>query len=136
MTRVLIVDDSVMMRSLIADIVMADTDFDVVGRASDGCEALDHIRACDCDIVLLDIEMPQMDGLETMKRLRLFSNAKVIVVSSSAQVGSRTALEARREGAFAVIGKPSGTVSLDLKQKKGHEILHACRKAVGLSGNA
>ena len=88
------------------------------------------------DVLTLDIEMPRMDGLEALKRLRLFSKAKVIVVSSSAQAGSRTALEARREGAFAVIPKPSGAVSMDLRQKKGHEILQACRKAAGLPGNA
>ena len=136
MTRVMIVDDSVMMRSMIADIVTADPDFTVVDRAGNGCEALDKIRCSDCDIVLLDIEMPRMNGLEALRHLRLISKAKVIVVSSSAQAGSRTALEARREGAFAVIPKPSGAVSLDLRQKKGHEILQACRKAAGLAGTA
>ncbi len=136
MTSVMIVDDSVMMRSVIAEIVQADPDFNVVGRAGNGCEALEKLRASDCDIVLLDIEMPRMDGLEALRHLRLISKAKVIVVSSSAHAGSRTAVEARREGAFAVIPKPSGTVSLDLGQKKGHEILEACRKAAGLSGNA
>jgi len=136
MASVMIVDDSVMMRSMIADIVKADPDFDVVGRAGNGCEALDKIRHQDCDIVLLDIEMPRMNGLEALKRLRLISKAKVIVVSSSAQAGSRTALEARREGAVAVIAKPSGTVSMDLRDKRGHEILRACRKAVGLPGHA
>ena len=133
MTSVMIVDDSVMMRSVIADIVTADPEFAVVERAGNGCEALEKIRAHDCDIVLLDIEMPRMGGLEALKHLRLISKAKVIVVSSSAQPGSLTALEARREGAFAVIPKPSGAVSCDLGQKKGHEILQACRRAAGLS---
>ena len=61
----------------------------LVDRAGNGCEALDKIRASDCDIVLLDIEMPRMNGLEALKHLRLISKAKVIVVSSSAQAGSR-----------------------------------------------
>jgi two-component system chemotaxis response regulator CheB len=68
--------------------------------------------------------------------MRLISGAKVIVVSSSAEAGSPTAIAARREGAVAVIPKPSGTVSMDLKARKGHEILRACRKAVGLTGTA
>ncbi|MEI6558375.1 MAG: response regulator [Rhodospirillaceae bacterium] len=136
MARVMIVDDSVMMRSMIAAILGADPELDVVERAGNGCEALDKLRASDCDIVLLDIEMPLMGGLEALKHLRLISHAKVIVVSSSAQAGSHTALEARREGAFAVISKPSGTVSLDLRDKRGHEILEACRRAAGLAGAA
>lgn len=136
MADVLIVDDSFMMRTIIADILTADPDFSVIDRAGDGCEALEKVRQHDCDIVLLDIEMPRMDGLEALKRLRLFSKAKVIVVSSSARVGSTTALEARREGAFAVIPKPTGTVSMDLKEKKGHEILRTCRRAVGLPRHA
>jgi two-component system chemotaxis response regulator CheB len=134
MASVLIVDDSVMMRSMLAEIVGADPAFEVVGRAGDGCEAVETLRHRDCDVVLLDIEMPRMDGLEALKRMRLYSKAKVIVVSSSAQVGSPTALEARRQGAMAVIPKPSGTVSMDLKEKKGHEILRLCRKAAGLTG--
>ncbi len=133
MTSVMVVDDSLMMRSVIADIVMADPDFDVVERVGNGCEALDKIRTSDCDIVLLDIEMPRMDGLEALRHLRLISKAKVIVISSSAHAGSRTALDARREGAFAVVSKPSGTISMDLREKKGHEILQLCRKAAGLS---
>ena len=136
MTRIMIVDDSIMMRSVIADIVTSDPDFDVVDRAGNGHEALEKLRANDCDIVLLDIEMPVMDGLEALKRLRLISRAKVIVVSSSAGVGSSAVVEARRQGAVAVISKPSGTISMDIKEKKGHEILQACRKAVGLAGRA
>ena len=133
MASVMIVDDSAMMRSVIAGIVAADPDLDVVERAGNGCEALDKLRLRDCDIVLLDIEMPRMDGLEALRQLRLISHAKVIVVSSSAQAGSPTALAARREGAFAVIPKPSGTVSLDLGRRKGHDILQACRRAAGLA---
>ena len=96
MASVMIVDYSVMMRSVIAGIVAADPDFDVVERAGNGCEALDKLRARDCDIVLLDIEMPRMDGLEALRQLRLISHARVIVVSSSARAGSPAALAARR----------------------------------------
>ncbi len=134
MASVMIVDDSIMMRSMIAEIVRTDPEFEVVDRAGNGCEALEKLRRSDCDIVLLDIEMPRMNGLEALRRMRLISGAKVIVISSSAEAGSQTAIAARREGAIAVIPKPSGTVSMDLGTKKGREILRACRKAAGLSG--
>jgi len=136
MTSVMIVDDSILMRLMIAEIVRTDPEFDVVDRAGNGCEALEKLRQSDCDIVLLDIEMPRMNGLEALRRMRLISGAKVIVVSSSAEAGSPTAIAARREGAVAVIPKPSGAVSMDLKARKGHEILRACRKAACLSGTA
>ncbi len=136
MTSVMIVEDSVMMRLMIAEIVRTDPEFEVVDRVRNGCEALEKLRRSDCDIVLLDMEMPCMNGLEALRRMRLISGAKVIVVSSSAEAGSSAAIAARREGAIAVIAKPSGTVSLDLKAKKGHEIVRACRKAVRLSGTA
>ncbi|GEO79901.1 response regulator [Pararhodospirillum oryzae] len=130
--KVMIVDDSFMMRMLIADVVKADPDLSVVGDADNGKTAMDRVAGFAPDVVLLDIEMPVMDGLETLKRLKLASRAKVIIVSSVAQVGSPQAMEARRLGAFDVIAKPSGAMSLDLKEKRGSEIVRAVRKAAGL----
>lgn len=130
--KVVVVDDSFVMRTLVKDIVAADPDLDVVGEAGNGVEALDAVKKCSPDVVLLDIEMPQMDGIECMKRLKLTSQAKVIIISSVAQTGSPQALEARRLGAADVIAKPSGAMSLDLKTKKGHDIVKAVRRAVGL----
>lgn len=132
MAKILIVDDSFVMRSLVKKIVEADPDLKIVGEAGNGQEALDKIPSTMPDVVLLDIEMPVMDGLECLKRLRLQSRAKVIILSSVAQVGSPQALEARKQGAFEIIAKPSGAMSLDLAAKKGHDIVKACRRAVGL----
>ena len=133
MAKVLIVDDSFVMRSLVKRIVEADTDLKVVGEAGNGQEALNMVGSAAPDVVLLDIEMPVMDGLECLKRLRLQSKAKVIILSSVAQVGSPQAMEARKQGAFEIIAKPSGAMSLDLAAKKGHDIVKACRRAVGLA---
>lgn len=130
---VLIVDDSFMMRTLVKDIVAADPELKVVGDAENGKVALDKVKELKPDAVLLDIEMPEMDGLEALKRMSLISKAKVIILSSVAQVGSPQAMEARKLGAFAVIPKPSGSMSLDIAQKKGSEIVQTLRKAVGLS---
>jgi two-component system chemotaxis response regulator CheB len=129
---VLIVDDSGLMRNTIRQIVAVDPDLEVVGEAEDGVVALEKIRALKPDIVLLDIEMPKMDGIAVLKRARLTSTAKIIILSSLAQLGSPQALEARRIGAADVIAKPSGTISLDLKAKRGSDILRAMRTVLGL----
>ena len=130
--RLLIVDDSFVMRALLRGMVTSDPDLEVAGEAKNGLEALQQVQNLLPDLVLLDIEMPHMDGIECMKRLRLMSTVPVIVVSSVAQAGSPQALEARKYGAADVIAKPSGAMSLDLNTKKGHEIVTAARRVLGL----
>jgi two-component system chemotaxis response regulator CheB len=130
--RVLIVDDSGFMRNIVKQILAVDDDLVVVGEAEDGVAALEKDKELKPEIILLDIEMPRLDGIAAMKRLKLLSKAKVVILSSVAQLGSPAALEARRLGAFDVIAKPSGAISLDLKAKRGHEILKIVRAAVGL----
>jgi two-component system chemotaxis response regulator CheB len=130
--RLLIVDDSFVMRALLRGMVTSDPDLEVAGEAKNGLEALQQVQNLLPDLVLLDIEMPHMDGIECMKRLRLMSTVPVIVVSSVAQAGSPQALEARKYGAADVIAKPSGAMSLDLNSKKGHEIVTTARRVLGL----
>ncbi len=130
--NILIVDDSFVMRALLRGIVTSDPDLAVIGEATNGLEALQRVRELNPDLVLLDIEMPHMDGIECLKRLRLLSKIPVIIVSSVAQAGSPQALEARKFGAAEVIAKPSGAMSLDLNAKKGHEIVTASRKVLGI----
>jgi two-component system chemotaxis response regulator CheB len=131
--RILIVDDSFVMRALLRGIVTSDPDLEVAGEATNGLEALQQVKEIAPDLVLLDIEMPHMDGIECIKRLRLMSKVPVIIVSSVAQAGSPQAIEARKFGAADVIAKPSGAMSLDLNAKKGHEIVTAARRVLGLS---
>ena len=130
--RVLIVDDSLLMRTVIAGIVAADDASEIVGQAVDGLDALEKATALRPDVILLDIEMPRLDGLGALKQLGLVSVARVIVVSSAAQLGSPQAVEARRLGAADVISKPSGALSLDLDARRGHAIVRAMRAACGL----
>jgi len=131
--RILIVDDSFVMRALLRGIVTSDPDLEVAGEATNGLEALQQVKEIAPDLVLLDIEMPHMDGIECLKRMRLMSKVPVIIVSSVAQAGSPQAIEARKFGAAEVIAKPSGAMSLDLNAKKGHEIVTASRRVLGLS---
>lgn len=126
--KVMVVDDSIMMQKLISDIVKNGDGLEVAGTADNGQDCINKVRDLAPDVILLDIEMPVMDGLECMKRLKLVSRARVIILSSVAQVGSPVALEARKLGAADVIAKPSGAVSLDLNAKKGHAIVEAINK--------
>ncbi len=130
--KVLVVDDSLMMRAIIIQIASSDDRFEVIGDAANGRIALELAESHKPDIILLDIEMPELDGIETLKRLMLASKAKTIVISSVAQAASANAAEARRFGACAVISKPSGAFSLDISERKGHEIVQAMCKAAGL----
>ncbi|HEU0217753.1 MAG TPA: response regulator [Stellaceae bacterium] len=130
--QILVVDDSFIMRTIIKDIVESDPDFQVAGFAENGKVGLQRMRELKPDAILLDLEMPEMSGLDMLKRLMLLGKAKVIVVSSVGQTGSPQALEARRLGAVDVIAKPSGAMSLDLQAKKGHEIVQSLRRALQL----
>ena len=130
--RVLIVDDSGLMRNTIRQIIAADDELVVVGEAEDGSVAIKKDKELKPDVILLDIEMPGLDGLGALKRLSLRSRAKIVILSSAAQVDSPMDRQARRLGAFEVIAKPSGNISLDLKAKRGHEIVRVVRAAAGL----
>ena len=134
--KILVVDDSFIMRTIIKDIVESDPDFEVAGFAENGKVGLQRMRELKPDAILLDLEMPEMSGLDMLKRLMLLGKAKVIVVSSVGQTGSPQALEARRLGAVDVIAKPSGAMSLDLQAKKGHEIVQSLRRTLGLDAAA
>ena len=131
--RIFIVDDSFVMRALLRGIVTSDPELEVAGEATNGLEALQQVKQIAPDLILLDIEMPHMDGIECIKRLRLMTKVPVIIVSSVAKAGSTQAVEARKYGAADVIEKPSGAMSLDLNAKKGHAIVSASRRVLGLS---
>ena len=130
--RVLVVDDSGFMRNLIKQIIAVDPAFTVVEEASDGNTAIVATKNSKPHIIVLDIEMPKMNGIEFMKRLRVFSLARVIVLSKEVKLGSPIVDEVKKLGAFDVIAKPSGAISLDLKAKRGHQLLEALHKAGNL----
>lgn len=125
--KVMIVDDSVMMQMMISNIVKEDGDLEVVGTADNGADALQKVKVMNPDVVLMDIEMPVMNGLDCLKRMKLVHSAKVIILSSVAQMGSANAIKAKEWGAADVIAKPSGSVSLDLAAKKGHAVITAIK---------
>lgn len=109
--RVLVVDDSAMVRKLVTDALKNDPEIEVVGTAVDPYVARDKMAKLRPDVLTLDIEMPRMDGLTFLKILMDQRPMPVIIMSSLTQKGSQTALEALRLGAFDVLGKPGGPFS-------------------------
>ena len=109
--RVLVVDDSAMVRKLVTDALRTDPEIEVVGSAIDPYVARDKIAKLNPDVLTLDIEMPRMDGLTFLKILMEQRPMPVIIMSSLTQRGSHYALEALRLGAFDVLAKPGGPFS-------------------------
>jgi len=108
-TRIFIVDDSAVVRSLLRSVVSADPSLEVVGTAVDGAAALQAIESVRPDLVLLDVEMPNVDGLETLRRLRAHAFSKpVVMVSATTQRGARVTIEALASGASDYVAKPGG----------------------------
>ena len=120
--KVLIVDDSKLMRLLLRNIVNNMEFFSDIYEAVNGREALDLLEMNKVDLVLLDIEMPVMDGVEALKEIRLKHDIKVIIVSSLAQLGSSYSVKVKQLSADGVIDKPSGAVDRSLAAKRGNEL--------------
>ena len=110
--KVLVVDDSAIVRKLLADGLREDHEIEVVGTAADPFIARDMILRCNPDVVTLDIEMPRMDGLSFLRRLMAHRPMPVIIVSSLTTTGSAATIEALRGGAIDVIPKPGGPYSV------------------------
>jgi two-component system chemotaxis response regulator CheB len=105
--RVLAVDDSAMFRKVLTGILGHRDDIELVGCATDAYDARDRLANLPVDVMTLDLEMPRMPGLTFLKLVMERKPMPVIIVSSHAQTGSQTAVEALFTGAFAVIGKPA-----------------------------
>ncbi|HYD51418.1 MAG TPA: chemotaxis response regulator protein-glutamate methylesterase [Gemmatimonadaceae bacterium] len=126
--RVLVVDDSAFMRRQLVRMLESDPAIEVVGTARHGAEALERVAELSPDVVTLDINMPVMDGLTALAHLMETSPLPVVMISSLTQEGAGTAVEALTLGAVDCVGKPSGTVSLDIEQQ-AQEIREKVRAA-------
>jgi len=112
MIRVLVVDDSAIVRELITEVLSASPDISVVGTASDASLAFEAVNVLRPDVLTLDIDMPEIDGLTFLRRLMRQHPMPVVVISSALTEGSDLALEALRLGAVDVVPKPGGPHSI------------------------
>ncbi|MBU7584238.1 MAG: chemotaxis response regulator protein-glutamate methylesterase [Nostoc sp. TH1S01] len=112
--RVLVVDDAVLVRSRVSKILSSDPQLEVVGVAANGRIALGKIPQVNPDVVLLDVEMPDMNGLETLAALRpIYPHLPVIMFSTSTYSGAAATLEALSLGASDYATKPSNLGSVE-----------------------
>ena len=116
--RLLIVDDSPTVQSVLKSVFSATADIEVVGIASDAFEARDLIVEKRPDVITLDVEMPRIDGITFLKRLMTFRPLPVIMISSYTRENSLRTLEALDAGAVDFVAKPTGDVAAGLEELK------------------
>lgn len=109
--RVVVVDDSALIRNLLTSIINEAPDLEVVATASDPLIARERIRALDPDVITLDVEMPRMDGLEFLRRLMRLRPTPVLMISSLTQQGSEATLTALELGAIDFLSKPAHDIA-------------------------
>ncbi|MCM0020154.1 MAG: chemotaxis response regulator protein-glutamate methylesterase [Tagaea sp.] len=109
--RVLIVDDSALVREMLTGILSADPRLEVVGTAPDPIVARDKIKALSPDVLTLDVEMPRMNGIEFLEKLMRLRPMPVVMISTLTQEGADTTLRALELGAFDYVAKPTQRLS-------------------------
>jgi two-component system chemotaxis response regulator CheB len=109
-TRVLVVDDSALIRQLLTALLSEDPEIEVVGAAPDPIVARDMIKALNPDVITLDVEMPHMDGLTFLRKIMTLRPMPVVMISTLTQAGAEVTLEALEAGAVDFVAKPNASV--------------------------
>lgn len=128
--RVLVVDDSAFMRKMVSEILARDPGVCIAGQARDGADALVKLEALRPDVVTMDIEMPVLDGIGALTEIMRRRPTPVLMLSSLTQAGAEATLRCLELGAFDFVGKPSGSISLDI-EKIGAELISKVKAASG-----
>lgn len=127
--RVLVVDDSAFMRKIVSDLIERDVSFSVIDTAQNGREAVEKIIKIKPDIVTMDVEMPEMNGLESLQHIMREYPLPVIMLSGINEEGMRETIMALEAGAFDFIRKPSVSNSQDI-EAVGEALLRQLHAAV------
>lgn len=121
MKKILVVDDSALMRRVICDIINSDERFEVADKARDGLEAFDLLSRNTYDAVVLDVNMPKMNGLQLLKQLQKYHvSAKVMMASTDTMEGAQTTLDALEYGALDFVHKPENALDIRIEDFKEH----------------
>lgn len=117
--RVIVVDDSALVRSLLAEIINRQHDMECVGTANDPLIAREMIRELDPDVITLDVEMPRMDGIDFLGRLMRLRPTPVVMISTLTERGAEVTLKALELGAVDFVAKPRVGLSSGLNDLAG-----------------
>jgi len=112
--RVLVADDSALMRRTLRHVIESDAELELVGTARDGEDVLQKARELKPDVISMDINMPKVDGITALQIIVNENICPVVMLSSLTHKGATTTFECLELGAFDFVGKPDGTVSSDL----------------------
>ncbi|WP_032122009.1 protein-glutamate methylesterase/protein-glutamine glutaminase [Clostridium amazonitimonense] len=131
--KVIVVDDSALMRKIISDMLNEESDIEVIDIARNGEELLSKLEKHRPDAITLDVEMPKMDGITALKELKRKNiHIPVIMLSSISTKGTELTMECLEAGAFDFIPKPSGTISLDINKVR-NDLIEKIRAAYNKS---
>ncbi len=122
--KILVVDDSAYMRVVLRDMLESEEGLTVLDTAKDGIDALEKLESLRPDIVLLDIQMPRMDGLTTLQMIMKNRPTRVVMLSAMDKIDGQLPLRALSLGAIDFIPKPSGTISIDIINYKARIANH------------
>ena len=135
--RVMVVDDSPFIRGVFKRVLKADPGIELVASVANGQLAVDAVKRRPIDIVLLDIEMPVMDGLTALPRLIAASpKTKVIMASTLTRKNAEVSLKALAQGASDYIPKPSSMRELSASCDFGDDLLSRIHALAGVNGGA
>ena len=126
--NVLIVDDSALVRQVLTSVLDADPGINVMGVAADPIYAMKKMNTAWPDVVVLDVEMPRMDGITFLKKIMAVKPTPVVICSTLTTRGAQTTMEAMSAGAFAFVTKPTAGLKQFLEQD-GNDIAHVVKQA-------
>ncbi len=126
---VLIVDDSAVVRQVVSGVLAKDPGIEVIGAAADPIFAMERMKTAWPDVIVLDVEMPRMDGLTFLRKIMVERPTPVVICSSLTQKGAETTMQALAAGAIGIVMKPGIGVRRFLMEEAAAELVQAVKSA-------